>query len=368
MPISPRKELSNLVPAIHGSPDYAELERLGLAVEDVIDFSVCSNPFGPPSSIRHSLSKATIDKYPDTEATELRLALAQKLGISHKNIIVGNGSTELIRLAALAYFSAGDKVVIINPDFGEYEVASRLCGATIVHLTVKPDDGFCLPLDKLAKLIKKHKPKGLFLSNPNNPTGQYLSRKELEIIFDASSECLVIVDEAYISFVESAWPSQDLIWRDNLLILRSMTKDYTLAGLRLGYAVANPEIIANLRRARPPWNVNAIALKAGVLALQDTEFLTKSLKKLRQERDSLTVKLEHMGLKTIPTRANYFLIKVGNARLLWEKLLEYKILVRDCTSFGLPEYIRIAPRTTKENKRLVAVLKEINLRGLQSTT
>ena len=366
MPISPRKELSNLVPATHGSPDYAEMERLGLDVEEIIDFSVCSNPFGPPSSIRNGLVKAVIDKYPDTEATELRLALSQKLGLRPQNIIVGNGSTELIRLAASVYFSPADTVIIIKPDFGEYEVASRLCGATIVHLTMKPQDGFRLPLDKLVKLIREHKPKGLFLSNPNNPTGNYLSRKEMEAILDASSECLVIVDEAYVSFVGNAWPSQDLIERENLMILRSMTKDYTLAGLRLGYAMANTQKIANLRLARPPWNVNAIALKAGVLALQDAEFLDKSLKKLRQERDSLMAKLEILGLKTVPAQANYFLVKVGNAHLFRERLLEQKILVRDCTSFGLPDYVRIAPRTPRENKRLVATLKEINLSGLQS--
>lgn len=366
MSISPRKELSNLVPAIHGSPDYAELERLGLDTDEVIDFSVCSNPFGPPPIIRYSLKKAVINKYPDSEATELRLALAHKLGINPQSIIVGNGSTELIRLAAMVYFSPGDRVIIIKPDFGEYELASRLCGVTIVHLSMKHQDGFHLPLDNLTKIIQKYKPKGLFLSNPNNPTGQYLSRKDMEAILDASSECLVIVDEAYVSFVENAWQSQDLIERENLLIVRSMTKDYTLPGLRLGYTMANPEIIANLRLARPPWNVNSIALKAGVLALQDAEFLTKSLKKLRQERDSLMVKLEHMGLKTVPTQANYFLVKVGNARQFRERLLQQKILVRDCTSFGLPDYVRIAPRTPRENKGLIAVLKEINFSGLQS--
>ncbi|MBF8304380.1 MAG: aspartate aminotransferase [Dehalococcoidia bacterium] len=363
MPISPRKELTKLVPATHGSPDYAEMERLGLVPEEVIDFSVCSNPFGPPSSIRNGLTKAVIDKYPDTEATELRLALSQKLGISPQNMAVGNGSTELIRLAAMVYFSPDDTVVIIKPDFGEYEVASRLCGARIVHLIVKPEDGFRLPLDKLVKLIRKHKPKGLFLSNPNNPTGQYLSRKEMEAILDASSKCLVIVDEAYVSFVENDWPSQDLIGRDNLLVLRSMTKDYTLPGLRLGYAMANPEIITNLRRAMPPWNVNAIALKAGVLALKDAEFLDISLKKLRWERDALMAKIGHLYLQTVPTQANFFLVKAGNARQFRERLLQQKILVRDCTSFGLREYVRIAPRTPKENKRLVAVLKELNLKS-----
>jgi len=360
MPISPRKELSNLVPATHGSPDYAEMERLGLVLEEVIDFSVCSNPFGPPSSIRNGLAKAVIDKYPDTEASELRAALSLKLGVSPQNILVGNGSTELIRLAALVYFSPDDTVVIIKPDFGEYEVASRLCGARIIHLIVKPEDGFRLPLDKLVKLIRKHKPKGLFLSNPNNPTGQYLSRKNIETILDASSECLVIVDEAYVSFVENAWLSQDLLERDNLLILHSMTKDYTLPGLRLGYAMANTEIIANLRLARPPWSVNTIALKAGVLALQDTEFLDISLKKLRWERDSLVAKIGHLDLQTVPTQANFFLVKAGNARQFRAKLLENKILVRDCTSFGLPEYVRIAPRTPEENAKLVTTLKELN--------
>lgn len=368
MPISPRKELDGLSAATHGGLDYSELERLNLGPDDILDFSVCCNPFGPPPSVRRGLARlapADIDRYPDTEATELRGALARGLAVAPQSILVGNGSTELIRLAALAYFGPGDIVVVPTPTFGEYEVACRLSGARLITPALKSEDCFRLPVAEIADLIRRRHPKGVFLCNPHNPTGQYFSREDMEVILDASGDCLVIVDEAYVSFVDGAWRSVNLIERGNLLVLRSMTKDYALAGLRLGYAVAKAEIIDTLRRVRPPWNVNALAQAAGVLALQEAGFLEQSVARLNRERDYLLARITGLGLPTAPTRANFFLMKVGEARLFRDRLLRRKILVRDCTSFGLPEYVRLAPRRHAQNVMLVSALRDLLDDGLQ---
>ncbi|MBI4289217.1 MAG: histidinol-phosphate aminotransferase family protein [Chloroflexi bacterium] len=346
------------MPAIHGAPDYAEMERLGLRPEEITDFSVCSNPFGPPASVLSGLASAAIERYPDSDAMELRGALAGQLGISPGNILVGNGSTELIRLAALAYFSPGDAVVVLEPDFGEYEVAVRICGGRTLTVRVRPEDDFRLPAERLAHTLEQQRPKALYLSNPHNPTGQYLTRKDVEDLLTASPDCLVVLDEAYVSFVDDAWSSLDLIGHDNLLILRSMTKDYALPGLRLGYAVASAAIIEALRKVRPPWNVNAVAQRAGILALQDKGFLVNSLQQLRTEREFLLGGLRRLGYHTVPTRANFFLVEVRDAPAFRETLLKQRILVRDCTSFGLPNYVRIAPRTRVENARLISVVEE----------
>ena len=362
----------DLIPSPHGGIDYAELEKMDIAPEEVIDFSANLNPFGPPPEVVAALSESgdelskTISHYPDSESRHLRCRLAEKLGVKEENIIVGNGSTELIRLAALAYFRQREPVLIIEPTFGEYKVACCIAGASVVKQQLSAENAFQLNLDETTNLIRRHHPKGIFVANPNNPTGRYFSQTEFGKLLHASQDSLVVLDEAYISFVENGWSSLDLALhsslraeRSNLLILRSMTKDYALAGLRLGYGVANEEIIAALRRICPPWNVNALAQKAGVVALENEEYLGHCKAKIKEAKEYLVTELSHIGLFPLPSEASFFLVKVGDATAFRRTLLQRRILVRDCASFGLPSYIRIAPRTMPECQILVAAVREI---------
>lgn len=359
MSLSPNPVIDSLEPCFHGGIDYTELEELGVAPEAVIDFGVNCNPFGPPPGIGVSLSTAAIERYPDSEAGELKRALAVKTGVAVSNLIVGNGSTELIRLVTLAYFGHEDLILIPQPTFGEYEVACRLVGARVLPQPMDPRASLQLEGAQVVKLIRKHQPQGIFLGNPNNPTGQYLSREEIEAILTASEHCMVILDEAYIAFVPEAWSSLDLIERGNLVILRSMTKDYALAGLRLGYAVAAEPIISALRRVQPPWSVNAVAQKAGLFALKADGYLEQCKTKLREAKGFLVKELETLGLFPLPSQVNFFLVEVGEAKKFRQALLRKGILVRDCTSFGLPDYIRLAPRTIAECQKLITAIKEI---------
>ena len=358
MPLRPRPEVEKLETCPHGGPNYAELERLGFAPEDVLDFSVSANPFGPPPGIEDALKSAVIDRYPDSDSAELKRILAKNLDVDPENIIVGNGSMELIRMVASAYLGKDDIALIIEPTFGEYEVACQIVGAKIIKYQMREEDGFSLRVNDLADSIQRNRPKAVFLCNPNNPTGQYFERGTIEQILSMCEDALLILDEAYISFTENPWRSLDLVHHHNLIIFRSMTKDYALAGLRLGYAVASPEIINTLKKVCPPWNVNAVAQYAGIIAIKDTVYLQHSQEDIRKARDFLGEGLAKLGLNPLPTQTHFFMIKVGNATRFRGELLRYGIMVRDCGSFGLPEYIRIASRSLPECERLIEAIKK----------
>jgi histidinol-phosphate aminotransferase len=362
--LHPRPEIENLKACYHGGINYAELEALGLSREQLIDFSVCSNPFPPPPGARKILSTIAIEQYPDPEATELKQQLSKKLGVGTDNILVGSGTTELIRLIALTYFRQGEHVLILEPTFGEYEVACQIAGAESVKQLMKPEDNFTPKIEETTSLIRQLCPKAIFICNPNNPTGNYLSRQQVETMLNVSDNTLFILDEAYVNFVNDSWSSIDLIHQGNVVILRSMTKDFALAGLRLGYALADSEIISNLRHVRPPWNVNVIAQKVGTTVLEDINYLEQSKKKIREAKQYLVTELENLGFRTLPSETNYFLMKVGNARTFRTALLKHGILVRDCTSFGLPEYVRIGTRTLPECRKLINVVHELKRQEL----
>jgi len=365
--VPPRPEVENLKICAHGGLDWAELQSMGLNPEDVLDFSVCTNPFPPPPAVKKALSRATIGRYPDSESTEFRQCLSEKLGVAVENILAGSGSTELIRLIALAYFRRGDSALILAPAYGEYEVACQMMGVQVIKQWGRPEHGFKMKIEETVVLIRQSLPKVIFICHPNNPTGQYLSREEIESILIAGANRLLVLDEAYIAFTDGVWSPLDLLNRGNLIIVRSMTKDYTLAGLRLGYAVASLEIIDNLRKVRPPWNVNAVAQKAGIAALKDGGYLERCKSKIKQAKQFLVDELGQFGFNAVPSSTNFFLVRVGDAKAFRSVLLKKGILVRDCTSFGLPEYVRIAPRTMPECQKLITAVHELRDSGKADT-
>jgi histidinol-phosphate aminotransferase len=345
---------------VHGGIDFDELERLGISPQDVIDFSVSINPFGPPPGIGEALTGVRVDRYPDPEATELKRALAIRLGVSPEKVLAASGSTELFRVLATAYFGPGDRVIIPEPTYGDYEIACHLSGARILKASMLGEPDFRLNVPGLVGLIREYGPGGIFLCNPNNPTGQYLPRQDVSKIVYEAGGGLVVLDEAYVAFTADPWPSTELLDMGNVVIVRSMTKDYALAGLRLGYAVAPEPVIAVLKRVIPPWSVSSVAQAAGLVALGSEGYLEECGRKLRESRGFLLKGLQGLGLSPMPSEANFFLVKVGDAAGFRKALLTKGIIVRDCTSFGLPEYIRLAPRTIPECERLLEAIRETN--------
>jgi len=180
---------------------------------------------------------------------------------------------------------------------------------------------------------------------------------------DACADGLLILDEAYIAFTDESWPSIDLIRQGNVITVRSMTKDYGLAGLRLGYAISSQQIIDSLHKICPPWNVNAMAQKAGVIMLGKDDYLDRCKQEIQKAKQFLISELHRIGFESVSSKSNYFLVKVTSARGFRTALLKHGIMVRDCTSFGLPEYVRIAPRTMSECQKLIATIEALKSKG-----
>jgi len=355
----PRPELLHIPDPIHGALDFAELDRLGLAPEAVLDFSVNGNPYGPSPCVREALAQVPYDRYPDREALALRRVLATHLDVTVDEILVGNGSTELVWLVALAFVRAGDTVLLVGPTFGEYTRAAVLMGAHLHQYTARRAEGFRVVPEALTQLLQQRQPRLVFLCNPNNPTGTFVAPDSIAHWAATCPRTLFIVDEAYLTFTASA-PSALPLRPPNMLVLRSLTKAYALAGLRLGYAIGSPDILEALRRAQPPWSVNALAQAAGIAALQDTAHLTHCLTRIAQAKRDFVADLCALGLTPVPSTTHFFLARVGNGASCRQALLQRGLLVRDCASFGLSEYIRVATRRPEENARLLTALKELH--------
>lgn len=355
MPVAPRGVLEGLDVPAHGGLDHAELESLGLQAGDIVDFSANLNPWGAPQGVRDAIAQAEISCYPDSEAIALRRALAARLGIAIDNIIAGNGSSELLWLIGMAFIDAGDRVLIVGPTFGEYERVGRLAGAEVAIHRARAGNDFRHDVRLLSQLIEQWRPKVVFLCNPNNPTGLYLDRESVTRLAASACDSLLVLDEAYVGFVEQPWTSLDLL-PQGILVLRSLTKDYGLAGLRLGYAVGEAETIVALGKVRPPWNVNAAAQAAGLACLSDEEHVACSRRRLAESKEYLVGELGRLGLRVLPSDTSFFLVEVDDAQQLRARLLRQGLLVRDCHSFGLPRFVRIAARTMPECKRLVAAV------------
>ncbi|MHB1133692.1 MAG: pyridoxal phosphate-dependent aminotransferase [Chloroflexota bacterium] len=354
MAVEPKPEVRRAPYCPHGSLSNAEREAKGLVA--VLDFSANGNPLGPIPSVRRALAGCDPYRYPDDRCTALRGILAAQLGLNVENLVVGNGSVEIIWGLAAAYLRAGDRVLVVGPTFGEYARAAALAGARVETWLAQPES-FAPNAAAIAAAIARSRPRLVFLCNPNNPTGAYLSAEAVQEVLRACSQSLLVLDEAYLPFVANPDSLIDLLG-DDLLLLRSLTKDFGLAGLRLGYAVSSPAVVDALWRVKPPWSVNAAALAAGEAALADGEHVLRGRAVARQASDYLGSALSALGLAVVPSRANFMLVRVGDAATTREGLLRRGCCVRDCTSFGLPEYVRVGLRPLDDCRRLVAAWEE----------
>jgi histidinol-phosphate aminotransferase len=355
--LQPRAAVQATPSSQHGAFDLAELERLDLRPEDVLDFSVNSNPHGPSPRVVETLSQVRLDVYPDREALALRRALAERLDVNPQAIVVGNGVSELVLLVVLAYVQPGQRVLIVGPTYGEYHRAASLMEAQVEQWDSRAESSFAVEAEAI---LSQYAPPHLaFLCNPNNPTGTCLSLDRVARLAAAWPQTLWIVDEAYVPFAPNAQSVLEL-GRDNILALRSMTKDYALAGLRLGYAVGCERVATALARVRPPWNANALAQAAGLAALSDHEHLAHSLELIRQDKQQLVEGLQAAGLHVYPSATHFFLVETGNGAATRRALLRRGLLVRDCASFGLPTCVRIATRQREENLRLISAIQELD--------
>jgi len=351
--------LRKVAPSVHGAVDPAALRAEGVDPAAIIDFSSNQSPLGAAPGVAAAVAGAVVDAYPDPHATELTARLAARHGVDPAQVVCGNGSTELIRSIAQLTLCPGDVALSLAPSFGECEVATRLAGARfeetrLVH--AGDGAGFFCDEPALHAALTRLCPRLCWLCSPNNPTGAALPAALIAGLVTGFPATLFVLDEAYCDLLPEPQWQADLLAAGNLIVLHSMTKYWGLAGLRLGHAVAAPGLAAALRAAAPPWSVNACAQAAGVAALADLVHHRRSVDLLTAERDRLAAGLRAHDWVTEPTTAGFFLIRVGDASAARRALLARGCLVRDCTSFGLPEHVRVSPRHPEQNDRLLEAL------------
>ena len=360
--------IRNLKPCVHGGEILDAAGKSGFKREEILDFSSSVNPLGPSKKALEAAKNSfkEIPAYPDSNSNELRQAIACNFNeLNKNNIVVGNGSTELMYLFAEAFLKKGDTAIIPEPTFGEYESAVRRTGETPKF--VRLDSNF--NIDAGISEQEMAGTKIIFLCNPNNPTSILIPNETLTGIIKRAlkQDTLVFLDEDFLEFVENE-KALTMINKiknyPNLFILRSFTKIFGLTGLRVGYGIASEEIINVLLCAKIPWNVNCLAQAAAVAALKDQEHLRVTRELIKKEKTQLLAELaEIKSFKIFHADANFFFIDIRKSGLtateLKNKLLLQGILIRDCTSFrGLDQYyIRVAVKTRVENERLIEALK-----------
>jgi len=337
---NPLKEDKNVGPGLpvkvrHGGTIKHYVEKTGLKP---VDFSASLNPF--PPAIEWDFPPSLLDHYPDDDYHQLKEVIGRLFHRDVEEIAVGNGSIELIRSFCNAMFRNHGAAKIDAPTFGEYLLSVQLAGG---H-----------------EMREGEIPSVAFFCNPNNPTGELTRKKKVTALLNtyAAQETFLFLDEAFIELSEPAESLADT--RDNhLCVLRSLTKCFSVPGLRFGYAFADSELVSALEVLRSPWSVNAFAEHFAIQAFKKYHDLEESRKKIRVERDYLEKSLKNLGFDVTPPSANFILSDTGmDASVLCNSLAGYGVLVRDCTSFGLPRSIRVSVRTRPENNLLVEALQE----------
>ncbi len=355
-----RQGVEDLVPYPPGKP-IEELER-ELGISGSIKLASNENPLGPsPKAIQAIMDKVQgLHRYPDGSGYYLKTRLSKEFGLPLEQIILGNGSNELIELIIRTFLSPGEHVVQAFPTFLVYEKVVKGAGGQITSV---PLSDFKIDLDAIADAITPET-KIVFLTNPNNPTGTAFSTEEMiAFLKKIPKDIIVALDEAYIEFISDKDIAQGLELMSEhplLFVLRTFSKLYGLAGLRIGYGFASGEVIDYMNRVRQPFNANTLAQAAAIAALDDSEFVSRTLKVVKDGLEYLYGNLDKMGLEYLPTQTNFFLIKVpGGGKELYEQMLKQGVIIRAMDSYGLPDYVRINVGLPEENERFVKTLKEI---------
>ncbi len=361
-------QLRDLVSYEPGKPVEDVARELGLKPSEIIKLASNENPLGPSPkalvAMREMLERAHI--YPDGGGYYLREAIAEKCGLKRENIILGNGSNEIIEFIGHAFLRPGDEVVTAEHAFVVYKLMTQLFGARTVEV---PEIEFGHDLDAMAAAITP-RTREIFIANPNNPTGTLVSEKEIDRFMARVPESVVVVfDEAYHEFLEN--PPDTLKYiregRQNVVVLRTFSKIQGLANLRIGYGIGSAEIIGVLQKTRQPFNANGIAQAGALAGLRDDEHPRRTRELTFEGRAFLQGEFAKMGLPFVPSHANFVLVRVGDGDAVFKSLLARGIIIRAMASYKLPEWIRVTTGTMEQNRRFIGELEKIlNRRGAEA--
>ena len=361
MPLQFNPQIANLSVYQAGRPIEEVARELGLPAASIIKLASNENPLGPSpkalAAMEHVLKNLHL--YPDGNAFYLKQKLAGKLGVETANIILGNGSNEIIEFVGHAFMRPGVDVVVSQYCFAVYPIVTSLFGANLVTVPAK---NLGHDLKAMVKAITPQT-RVMFVANPNNPTGTLASRAEIvELVNSVPDHVLLVMDEAYIEFLDDAVNLVPLIREGqmkNLILMRTFSKIFGLAGLRLGYGIASPEIITALEKIRQPFNINSIAQAGAMAALDDKEHFAATRANNAAGVEFFESAFKVMELEFVPSAANFVLIRVGDGAKVFNELQKRGVITRPMAGYQLPEWLRISVGTAAENERCLAALKEI---------
>ncbi|MDD5115739.1 MAG: histidinol-phosphate transaminase [Candidatus Omnitrophica bacterium] len=355
-----RSNILNTKPYVAGKPIEETKRQLGL--KNVIKLASNENPFGPSPKAVNAMKKclSDVNLYPDSQGFYLKKKLARHFSLQPDNFLLGNGSDEIIDILIRTFVEPDENIVTSDCTFLEYEIIAQVNDRKIKKAPLRY---FKYDLGAILKLVDK-RTKLIFIANPNNPTGTYVTEYEITDFLNVlPSGVLVVFDEAYDNFVDVDDYPDSLSYlrrKKNIAVLKTFSKSYGLAGLRLGYCIADSGLISYMERARQPFNVNSLAQAAGIAALDDKEFLRKTRKGVLEGKAFLCRELSRMGLVFLSSVANFILIDTGRDCLeMFKAMLKFGVIVRDMKQYGLKNFIRVTIGTRKENERFIRVLKKI---------
>jgi histidinol-phosphate aminotransferase len=359
MEIKIPQHIKNLIPYEPGKP-IEELER-ELGIKNSIKLASNENPIGPSKKALKAIEKSLLDlhRYPDGSGFYLKRAIAEFFNVKTSEIIIGNGSNEIIELAVRTFLNPGDEVIIAAQSFIVYQIVTQSANCNKIIVPLK---NFTHDLDSMLKSVTE-KTRMIFISNPNNPTGTAVGKKDVDrFIENLRDNIIVVFDEAYYEYVERGdFPDTIKYVREgkNVIVLRTFSKIYGLAGLRIGYGFTKGELVDFMNRVRQPFNVNSLAQIGAIAALKDIKHLEKSREINRKGKEYLYREFERLGIEYVPTDANFILLKVRNGREVYNRLLRKGVIVRAVDCYKLPDYIRVTIGLPQENKRLIEALREV---------
>jgi histidinol-phosphate aminotransferase len=334
---------------------------LNLPAASFIKVASNENPLGPSPKALGAMERVlkNLHLYPDGNAFHLKQKLADKLGVEPGNLILGNGSNEIIEFVGHALMTPGSDVVVSQYCFAIYPIVAKLFGANVITVPAK---NYGHDLSAILKAITPQT-KVIFVANPNNPTGTLASREAVvELINRVPKTVLLVMDEAYFEFLDDPVDLLPLIrngQKPNLLLMRTFSKIFGLAGLRVGYGIATPELIAALEKIRQPFNINSIAQAAALAALEDSEHLENTRANNFRGRHFLEEEFRRMQRQFVPTAANFILVHVGDGQRVFNDLQKLGVITRPMGGYNLPEWIRVSIGTQEENQRSADALKTV---------
>ncbi|HYF60943.1 MAG TPA: histidinol-phosphate transaminase [Burkholderiaceae bacterium] len=349
-----------IAPYRAGKPISEVAREYGLDEARIVKLASNENPLGMPESAKRAMIAAAVDlgRYPDSNGFELKGALSRRLGVPQEWLTLGNGSNDVLELAAHALLQPGLSAVYARHSFAVYELATQATGARAIVVPATAGLGHDLPAMRAAIAPDTRL---VFVANPNNPTGTFLPPAEVEaFLASVPPGVAVVLDEAYNEYLEPSLRADAIAWVrrfPNLILSRTFSKAYGLAGLRVGYAVAQPATTDLLNRVRQPFNVNSIAQAAAVAALDDLEFLERSRAVNAEGLAFLEREFDALGLPYVKSYANFVLVKVGDAAGVNERLLRAGVIVRPVGNYGLGEWLRVSIGLPAENATFVAALR-----------